>query len=86
MTVHTYSSRDFTRDVGSAKRAAAQGPVFITDRGRPAYALLRIEDYYQLAGHHEATLLQVMDAIPGGADIDFKPARLQVDLRPAVFD
>jgi PHD/YefM family antitoxin component YafN of YafNO toxin-antitoxin module len=50
MSIHTYSSRDFTRDVGTAKRAAAEGPVFITDRGRPAFALLKIEDYYHLAG------------------------------------
>ncbi len=71
MSVHTYSSRDFTRDVGAAKRAAAHGPVFITDRGQPAYALLKIDDYYQLAGHQEASLLEVMDAIPGGAGIDF---------------
>ena len=41
MPVHTVSSRDFTRDVSAAKRAAADGPVFITDRGRPAFALLK---------------------------------------------
>lgn len=33
MSSHTFSSREFTRDVGAAKRAAASGPVFITDRG-----------------------------------------------------
>lgn len=83
MSVHTYSSRSFTRDVGAAKRAAAKGPVFITDRGRPAFALLKIEDYYQLAGQREASLLDVMDAIPGStgdSDIDFDPPRLQVVL------
>ena len=42
MSLFTYSSREFTRDVSAAKRAAEKGPVFITDRGRPAYALLRI--------------------------------------------
>lgn len=83
MSVHTFSSRDFTRDVGAAKRAAAKGPVFITDRGRPAFALLKIEDYYQLAGQQEASLLDVMDAIPSGAGIDFEPPRLQVRLRAA---
>ena len=77
MSVHTFSSRDFTRDVGAAKRAAAKGPVFITDRGRPAFALLKIEDYYQLAGQHEASLLDAMDAIPGGYGIEFEPPRLQ---------
>ncbi len=85
MTVHTYSSREFTRDVGAAKRAAGQGPVFITDRGRPAFALLKIEDYYQLAGHHEVSLLEVMDAIPGGANIDFEPQRLQIEVKTVDF-
>ena len=83
MSIHTYSSRAFARSVGAAKRAAAAGPVFITDRGRPAFALLKIEDYYRLAGRQEASLLDVMDAIPGGPDIEFEPPRLQVEL-PAV--
>ena len=34
MAVHTFLSRDFTRDVLAAKRAAVDGPVFITDRGQ----------------------------------------------------
>ncbi len=83
MAVHTFSSRDFARNVGAAKRAAAKGPVFITDRGRPAFALLKIEHYYQLTGQQEASLLDVMDAIPGEAGIEFEPPRLQVGLRPA---
>ena len=97
MSVHTYSSRDFTRDMGAAKRAAAKGPVFITDRGRPAFALLKIEDYYQLAGHLEESLLDVMDAIAcdsrggltgemvAGGGIEFEPPCLQVKFRAAKF-
>ena len=95
MSVHTYSSRNFTRDVGAAKRAAQVGPVFITDRGRPAFALLKIEDYYQLAGQQEESLLDVMDAIAceptdglggemvRGGDIEFNPPRLHVKFRAA---
>jgi hypothetical protein len=86
MSVHTFSSRNFTRDVGAAKRAAVNGPVFITDRGRPAFALLKIEDYYHLAGQQEASLLDVMDAItcgPQGPGFEFEPPRLQVKLRAA---
>ena len=75
MSVHTYSSRNFTRNVGAAK-----GPVFIIDCGRPTFALLKIEDYYQLAGRESVSLLDVMDAIPGGSDIAFNPPRLQVKL------
>ncbi len=85
MAVHTYSSRDFTRDVGAAKRATAQGPVVITDRGRPAFALLKIEDYYELTGKKEVSLLELMDAIPGGEGIDFEPQKALVELRPAVL-
>ncbi len=83
MTVHTYSSREFTRDVGAAKRAAAQGPVVITDRGRPAFALLRIEDYYQLTGKQEVSLLALMDGISGGEGIAFEPAKLNLELHSA---
>ncbi len=82
MSVHTFSSRNFTRDVGAAKRAANDGPVFITDRGRPAFALLKIEDYYQLAGQQEASLLDVMDAIPESS-FEFEAPRLEVEFRTA---
>ena len=85
MAIHTYSSRAFARDVGAAKRAAAAGPVFITDRGRPAFALLKIEDYYRLAGQQEASLLDLMDAIPGGTGIEFEPPRLSVEIPVAEF-
>ena len=84
--VTTVSSRDFARDLASAKRAAADGPVFITDRGQPAYALMKIDDYHELAGRRPESLLDVMDAIPGG-DFDFEPPRLTgSSLRPAELD
>lgn len=86
MPVHTFSSRDFTRDVSAAKRAAADGPVFITDRGRPAFALLKIDEYYRITGHGETTLLDVMDGIPGGGGIEFEPQRLNVHVGTAEFD
>lgn len=86
MSVHTFSSRDFTRDVSAAKRATDEGPVFITDRGRPAFALLKIEDYYRIVGQGEPTFLSVMDGIPGGGGIEFNPPRLDVPIRPAEFD
>ena len=83
MSLFTYSSREFTRDVSAAKRAAEKGPVFITDRGRPAYALLRIEDYYKLQGQPTESLLEVMNAIPGGEAIDFEAPNLQLQIQPA---
>ena len=76
MSVHTVPGRDFAR----AKRLAAEGPVFITDRGRPAFALLKIEDYHQLTNVRPRSLLEVMDAIPGGA-FEFEPPKLGGGLR-----
>lgn len=81
MTLRTYSSREFTRNIGAAKRAADLGPVVITDRGRPAFALLKIEDYDQLTGKQEVSLLALMDVIPGGEGIEFQPAKLGLELR-----
>jgi len=72
--------------VSAAKRAAANGPVFITDRGRPAFALLQINDYNRLAGKSEQSLLDLMDSIPGGENIDFDPPKLNIVFKPAEFD
>jgi len=50
MTITRVSSREFNHDVSAAKKAARQGPVFITDRGRPAHVLLSIEAYQAMLG------------------------------------
>jgi PHD/YefM family antitoxin component YafN of YafNO toxin-antitoxin module len=86
MPIHTVSSRDFTRDVSAAKRAAVDGPVFITDRGRPAFALLKIDDYYRMTGKQVPSLLEVMDGIAGGENIDFDPPRLNIQIQAASLD
>ena len=86
MSVHTFSSRDFTRDVSAAKRAAVNGPVFITDRGRPAFALLTIDDYHRMVDHSESSLLELMDGIPGGVEVDFTPPRADIRTRSAELE
>ena len=85
MSIHTVPSRDFSRDLGAAKRLTATGPVFITDRGKPTFALLKIEDYYRLSKTKPRSLLEVMDAIPGG-DFDFEVPRMDGEFKPASFD
>ncbi|MDA8391326.1 MAG: type II toxin-antitoxin system Phd/YefM family antitoxin [Actinomycetota bacterium] len=44
------SSREFNQDTSRAKKAAVDGPVFITDRGKPAHVLLSFVDYQKLLG------------------------------------
>ena len=84
MTITTLSSREFNLDTSRAKKAAQQGPVFITDRGEPAHVLLSIEDYRKLTGGPR----NIADALamPGDADFDFDPPRVHIGLKPAEFD
>jgi prevent-host-death family protein len=73
----TLTSREFNQDTGRAKKAAERGPVFITDRGRPAHVLLSIAEYRRLTGSGRkiADLL----AMPGADDIELD-VRLPRDL------
>ena len=74
MTITKLSSREFNQDVSRAKRAADKGPVVITDRGEPAYVLLRHDDYRRLAGRGP-TIRELLDQ-PGVEQIEFDPPRL----------
>ena len=69
------TSREFNQDTGKAKKAAESGPVFITDRGKPAHVLLTIEDYCRLAGGRKS-IAQLL-ASPDTLDIELpiQPAR-----------
>jgi prevent-host-death family protein len=40
VTTTTLTAREFNQDTGRAKRAAEDGPVIITDRGKPSHVLL----------------------------------------------
>ena len=75
MTVTTLTSRQFNQDASGAKKAAQQGPVFITDRGRPAHVLLTIEDYRRLAGG-DTSLAEALAQPGDAADFDFDPPRV----------
>jgi prevent-host-death family protein len=76
MTVTTLTSREFNQDASGAKKAARRGPVFITDRGRPAHVLLTIEDYRRLTGG-SMSLAEALAQPGNAADFEFKPPRLR---------
>ncbi|MGJ4909038.1 type II toxin-antitoxin system Phd/YefM family antitoxin [Bradyrhizobium sp. HKCCYLS2033] len=77
----TLTSREFNQDTSRAKKEAAKGPVFITDRGRAAHVLLTIEDYLRLTGGS----LSLADALAQPeADFDFEAPRITGPIgRPA---
>jgi len=83
VSITTLSSRELNQDIGRAKKAAKYGPVFITDRGKPAHVLLSIEDYQRLTGKHRSIVEAL--SMPGLADIDFDPPRADIQSRRANF-
>lgn len=78
----TLTSREFNQDVARAKRAANDGPVIITDRGRPAYVLMRHEAYRRLV--NQGLGIRALLAHPESEDITFEPPRLGDEPPPLV--
>jgi prevent-host-death family protein len=70
----TMTSREFNQDVARAKRAARDGPVIITDRGQPAYVLMRHETYRRLS--RQGPGLRALLAHPESEDVVFEPPRM----------
>ena len=78
------SSREFNQDTSGAKKAAERGPVFITDRGRPAHVLLTFEAYEELLGLH--VVVDRLGEPPGVEDIEFVIPRSREVPQPASFE
>ncbi len=77
------SSREFNQDTSGAKKAAAHGPVYITDRGRPAHVLLSYEDYERLLGAEH--VLDRLGEPAGVEDIELAVPTSDERARPAEF-
>jgi prevent-host-death family protein len=85
MGITTISSREFNQHASEAKKAAKNGPVFITDRGRPAHVLLSIEEYRKLTGKGKS-LAEALAQQGEGAEMDFEIPRIDGFFRPADLD
>ncbi|WP_019808340.1 type II toxin-antitoxin system Phd/YefM family antitoxin [Saccharomonospora halophila] len=76
----TLTAREFNQDVSAAKRVASEGPVIITDRGRPSHVLMSFEEFARLTGReHNLVDRLAMD----DDDLDFDPPSVDVGLRAA---
>jgi prevent-host-death family protein len=78
MAITTLSSREFNQDTSRAKKAARKGPVFITDRGRPAHVLLTIEEYQKISAR-QVSIVDLL-SMPEAGEIDFDPPKLGSEL------
>jgi prevent-host-death family protein len=85
VAVTRMSSREFNQDTGSAKRAARQGPVYVTDRGRVSHVLLSFEEYERLE-RKGASNADLLAGPPGVEDVDFVVPALGDLATPADFD
>jgi len=81
MTITTLSSRQFNQDASKAKKAAEAGPVFITDRGRPAHVLLTFDEYKKIT--RARTKIADLLAMPGIEDAELEIPPLRDLARPA---
>jgi prevent-host-death family protein len=77
LVITTVSSREFNQDVSGVKKAAAKGPVIITDRGRPAHVLLTIAEYERMTSTKKS--IGELLYMPGAEDIELViPPRREV--------
>ena len=72
----TLTSRELNHDVSSAKKAAQNGPVIITDRGRPSHVLMTYDEFKRLSGKRRS-LVEAL-SMPGLSEIDFSPERVDI--------
>lgn len=71
----TLTSQDLSRHPGRAKKAAENGPVTITHRGRPTHVLLAFEEYERLA-RNRPNIVDLL-AMRESAEIEFEAPRLE---------
>jgi prevent-host-death family protein len=80
------SSREFHGKRSSVLRAAAQEPVIITRRGKPAYVLMSIKAYEATIKVRSQSLIEAL-SMPGAEDIEFEiPKFDDTGIKPGEFD
>lgn len=76
MSVTRLSSRELNHDVSRAKKAASEGPVIITDRGKPSHVLMTYGDFERLIGKRRNLVDSL--SMPGLSEIEFDPPRVEI--------
>ena len=70
--ITTLTSKEFNRDASKAKQIAQLGPVFITDRGKPAHVLLTMAEYQRISASKQT----IADLLAMTADIALEIPKL----------
>lgn len=91
-TPATFTSREFNQDTARAKRAARDGPVFITSRGETSYVLLTKQEYDRLKAaetNKPKKFVSLAEALADDrpeADFDFEIPEFKGVLKGFEFD
>ncbi len=88
MSITTLSSRQFSQDASMAKRAALDGPVYITDRGRPSHVLMTMAYFKKMGAQPAKKTDKIADllAMPGIDELAFDIPIWQETARAAQLD
>jgi prevent-host-death family protein len=78
----TMSSQEFNRNPTSAKRKADEGPVYVTEHGKPAYVVINIDEYRRLKGEPKADLVTRLQ-MDEYHDVELPP--VEMDIKGATF-
>ena len=78
----TFTSREFNQDTSGAKNAARRDPVFITDRGEPAFVLMSIDTFRRLSSPGSPSIVDLLSMPESDGDFDFEAPRVDVRLKP----
>ena len=83
MSITTFTSREFNRDVSRAKKASNLGPVFITNRNKPKHVLLSIDEYQRLKSKRS----DLVDALSmqGLSEIEFELPHTRIESIQAIL-
>ena len=65
---HIVSARTFNQSPSLVKAMAKEGPVFVTDRGRPTIVVLDADEYDRMTGTGS-----VRDSLVMPVDVEFEP-------------
>jgi prevent-host-death family protein len=79
------SSREFNQNAAGAKRAARDGPVYITDRGQPSLVLLTFEDYTELASR-QPSIIELLALPIDATDVDLELTANRDIAQPATLE
>jgi prevent-host-death family protein len=81
MGAFTVTSREFNQEASRIKKAARNGPVFITERGKPAHVLMTVEEYERLANKGRTLADLFGDLAAAEVEFELPPRQRENTLR-----